>query len=314
MRQTFRSADFDALTSLWNEFYPAEFRITAELLEQNTVKSPVFDWGTSQIEVDDAGQVLGFVAFKRSAASLYKGPSLDQAHMSALAYRDPRVAVDLVADAKKILRNRGVNRVVFGADSRHFWPGCPSGFGPICSFLMVEGFEESGHVFDLERDLADYSMPNPAPSAFQYRPLSTEDDIVALRVFLESEFPGRWFYDTMEKVRLEEDPSCVFGSFSGSKIVGFALVQNERQKVPIGGAVWNQSLSEHWGALGPIGVADEYRGVGLGHGTLGMALEHLKSLGVRRCIIDWTTLEDFYGRHGFEITRRYKSCSLRLAD
>jgi len=314
MRQTFRSADFDALADLWNEFHPAEFRITPALLEQNTVQSPVFDWGLSQIEVDDAGQVLAFVSFKRSAASLYKGPSLDQAHLSALAYRDPRVAVDLVADAKNILRNRGVNKIVFGEDSRHFWPGCPMQCGSICGFLMVEGFTETGHVFDLERDLGDYRMPTPAPDGFEYRPLASEDDIVALRVFLESEFPGRWQYDTMEKLRAEEDSSCVFGAFLNSKIVGFALIQHAGHRVPIGGAVWSESLGDQWGALGPIGVAKEYRGAGLGHGTLGKALEHLKSLSVRKCIIDWTTLEDFYGRHGFQIARRYKNCSLRLAD
>lgn len=314
MRLTFRNADFGALTGLWNEFYPNEFHIDADLLELNTVKSPVFDWGISQIEVDDAGQVQGFVTFKRSAASLYKGPSLDQAHLSALAYRDPRVAVDLVADAKKILRNRGVNKLVFGQDSRHFWPGCPGAIGSICGFLMVEGFVDTGEVFDLERDLSDYEIPAPVPERFEFRALESEDDIVALRVFLESEFPGRWLYDTLDKVRLEGDPSCVYCAFLNSKIVGFALIQHGRQMVPIGGAVWKSSLGEDWGALGPIGVGSECRGVGLGHATLGKALAHLKGLGVRRCIIDWTTLDDFYGRHGFEITRRYKSCNLRLAD
>lgn len=314
MRLTFRNADFGALTALWNEFYPSNFRIDPELFELNTVKSPVFDWGVSQIEVDDAGQVLAFACFKRSAASLYKGPSLDRAHLSALAYRDPRVAVDLVADAKRVLRNRGVNRVSFGEDSRHFWPGCPCELGSVCGFLMVEGFVDGDSVFDLERDLSDYTIPNAAPKEFEYRPLSTDDDVVALRVFLEAEFPGRWLYDTMEKIRVEDDPGCVFGSFLGSKLVGFALIQHDGQKVPIGGAVWRGSLGEKWGALGPIGVADEYRGVGLGHGTLGSALEHLKGLGTRKCIIDWTTLEDFYGRHGFQISRRYKSSNLHLAD
>jgi predicted N-acetyltransferase YhbS len=118
----------------------------------------------------------------------------------------------------------------------------------------------------------------------------------------------------MEKIRIEEDPTCVFASFQNSKVVGFALIQNKAHRAPIGGAVWRNSLGSEWGALGPIGVAAEYRGIGLGHGTLGKALEHLKGLGVRRCIIDWTTLKDFYGRHGFEVTRNYKSCNLRISE
>jgi len=79
MRQTFQHADFEALTRLWNQFYPEKFRIDPAILRQNTVDSPVFDWGVSRIE-ENNGEVLAFVAFKRSAAGLFKGPSVDQAH------------------------------------------------------------------------------------------------------------------------------------------------------------------------------------------------------------------------------------------
>jgi len=313
MRQTFHHADFQALAELWNEFYPSQYWITAAMLESNTVKSPVFDWGVSQIETDESGRVSGFVAFKRSAAGLFKGPSIDQAHLCAIAYRDAKVAVDLVADAKRTLHNRGVNKIVFGADSRHFWPGCPSECGGICGFLMVEGFEDGGEAHDLERDLTDYKLPYDLPDGYEYRPLATEDDIVALRVFLENEFPGRWLHDTMDKVGVE-GPSCVVAAFEGAKVVGFALIQHWEHKQPIGGAVWHVSMGDNWGSLGPIGVAQDLRGKGLGHGVLGAALLHLKGLGVRKCIIDWTTLDDFYGRHGFEVTRVYRASSLGLGD
>lgn len=313
MRQTFHHADFEALTRLWNQFYPEKFRIDADLLRHNTVDSPVFDWGVSAIETDGS-EALAFVAFKRSAAGLFKGPQIDQAHLSAIAYTDPKVAVDLVADAKRILRNRGVNNIVFGGDSRHFFPGCPVDNRVLCDFLMVEGFEEGREACDLERDLADYKPVSPVPSGVEMRPLSGEDDIVALRVFLEEEFPGRWLHDTMDKLRVEGDPSAVFAAFDGGKIVGFAMLQNWNHKHVIGGGVWRGHLGSNWGSLGPIGVAADLRGKGLGHGLLSAALCHLRDLGVRRCIIDWTGLVDFYGRHGFEVTRTYRMSSLRLGD
>ena len=313
MRQSFKQADFQALASLWNEFYPAEYAVDAELLEINTVRSSVFDWGLSQIEVDERGEVQAFVSFKRSAASLFKGPSVDQAHLSAIAYRDPRLAVDLVADAKRILRNRGVNRLHFGADSRHFWPGCPVDCGAMCGFLMVEGFEDQGEVFDLERDISNYRLPQAAPDDFEYRPLQSEDDVVALRVFFEAQFPGRWMHDTLEKIDVD-GPGCVYCAVRDQKVYGFALLQRSVDNLPIGGAVWRNALGENWGSLGPIGIAKELRGNGLGHGLLGKALEHLRDSGVRRCIIDWTTLDAFYGRHGFEITRRYRPSQLRISD
>ena len=314
MRHNFRQADFAALAAHWNAFYPEDYRIDAELLELNTVKSPLFDWGISQFETDAAGQILGFVAFKRSAASLFKGPSVDQAHLSAIAYSDPRVAVDLVADAKRVLRNRGVNRVVFGGDSRHFWPGCPADFGAMCGFLMVEGFEDQGEVFDLERDLSDYQAWTQPPDKIEFRPIDSEDELVALRVFLEASFSGRWLHDTLDKIRVEGDPGCVMAAFDQSKVVGFSLMQHWTHQLPIGGGVWRNSLGDRWASVGPIGVTSELRGAGIGHSLLEASLLHLKSLGGKQCIIDWTTLDAFYGKHGFKVTRRYRPSSLKLGD
>jgi predicted N-acetyltransferase YhbS len=314
MRKSFRQADFNALADLWNEFHPLQYAIGPELLEFNTVKSPVFDWGLSQIEYGQDGSIQGFICIKRSAANMFKGPSIDQAHLSACAYRDPRVAVDLVAEAKRILRNRGINRLIFGQDSRHFWPGCPSDVGSICGFLMVEGFEEHGQQFDMERDLSDYVAPKPTPTEVDFRPLNGEEDVVAIRVFLEQEFPGRWHHDVMDKVRLEETGDCVIGAFQNGKAIGFALVQHAGQNCPIGGAVWKRSLGDNWGAIGPIGIGAALRGHGFGDALLSASCLHLKDLGVRKCIVDWTTLEDFYGRHGFAVSRRYKSSVLKLGD
>lgn len=313
MRQTFHHADFEALTRLWNQFYPEKFRIDSDLLRQNTVDSPVFDWGVSLIDVHD-GEVRGFVAFKRSAAALFKGPSIDQAHLSSIAFTDPKIAVDLMAEAKRTLANRGVNKIVFGADSRHFFPGCPCDFRTLSDFLMVEGFETTGQAHDLERDLSSYQPTHPKPEGVEMRVLESEDDLVSLRIFLENEFPGRWLHDTMDKLRAEDDPSTVYAAFDGSKIVGFAMIQNWGHKQPIGGGVWRNDLGEKWGSLGPIGVANELRGKGIGHGLLAAALTHQRDLGVRRCIIDWTGLVDFYGRHGFEVTRSYDYSTLRVGE
>jgi predicted N-acetyltransferase YhbS len=313
MRQSFHHADFQALTDLWNEFYPEKYHIDVDLLKLNTVESPIFDWGVSQVNLRD-GKPEGFVAFKRSAAGLFKGPSIDQAHLTAIAYREPKVAVDMMADAKRVLRNRGINKVVFGADSRHFWPGCPADCGAICGFLMVEGFEESGEAHDLECDLSTYEPARPIPSDFEFRRIGNEEDLVALRVFMEQEFPGRWNHDVFDKISIEGPENCVFAAFKSNDVLGFALLQDWSHARPIGGGVWRVSLGENWGSLGPIGVAKSERGKGLGHGLLSAALSDLKLKGVKNCIIDWTTLDGFYGAHGFKVSRIYRPSSLRLSD
>ncbi|RYG47846.1 GNAT family N-acetyltransferase [bacterium] len=307
MRQGFLGADFEALATLWNRFHPEKYRMDASLLIQNTVGSPTFDWGASCIEMRD-DEPIGFVAVKRSPASLYRHPDKDQYHLTALAYDDAETGLESMAYVKRILRNRGASRLVFGEDTRHFWPGCPADCAKLGMFLMVQGFEEGGEVVDLERDLTGYRYEGAVPEGDEFRRLEGRD-LPALRSFLSAEFPGRWQYDTLNKVEAE-GPGTVFGLLQGGAVRGFALLQDASAKLPIGGAIWRADLGENWAALGPIGVAKDLRGTGHGGALLGRALQQMAEEGARRTIIDWTTLVDFYGKFGFIPTRRYQSLAM----
>lgn len=309
MKRSFRDADFERLAAFWNNCSPEKYRIDGEQLRLNTVDSPVFDWGASCIELAD-GEILGFVSVKKSASSLYFGPDQDVAHLSCLAYCESQYGVDMMADVKRLLTNRGCSKLQFGQDSRHFFPGCPTDYPSLLSFLTVEGFTEGGECVDLERSLVGFENSYPAPEGDELRAVEVKD-IPSLSEFFDREFPHRWKYDTMTKVGIE-GPSCVFGLFHGDRIDGFALVQDFTNKAPIGGAVWHVSMGPKWGALGAIGVAKDLRGKGSGIALLGSALEYLRDRGVDQCVIDWTGLVDFYGKMGFLPTRRYKSMSLAL--
>lgn len=314
MRVAFDRADFQSIKSLWSEFYPEKYHVSADLIRANTVDSRVFDWGASEIEQVD-GRTAGFVAVKRSAnPTLFKGPDPDQAHLSALAFAEPNVGIDLVSRAKRILRERGIHCLIFGQDSRHFFPGCPEECGSLRDFLMVEGFEVQGQMHDVESNLSNYEPPagslDPLGKGTVARVCETKDQY-PLSEFLDREFPGRWTHDVLDKLEIE-GPSTVLGLFHGERCEGFALLQSEGAILPIGGAVWHRSLGEHWGSLGPIGVSKSVRGKGLGKALLASGLIELRHRGVKRCIIDWTNLIDFYGAHGFEIARTYKVLKLEL--
>ncbi len=311
MKHSFRDVDFNQLAEFWNGCYPERYRIDPDLIRLKTVACPTFDWGASGVEVAD-GEILGFVIVKKSSANLYSGPDKDTAHLGAIAFREAEYGVDLLADVKRLLRNRGLNRLVFGADSGHFFPGCPTDAPQLQGFLMVEGFEATGEQVDLERDLTDYQNPYAPPEGDEHRRL-TDADVNSLNAFLEREFPGRWRHDVMRQVEVQGAPT-VFGLLRDGKVEGFALLQDGDQREPIGGAIWRNDLGANWGSLGPIGVSKHLRGKGSGHALLGAALESLRDRGARRTIIDWTTLVDFYGRHGFEPTRRYRSLALRLGE
>ncbi len=311
MLQSFRHADFNELAGLWSSYFPPRYRVDADLLRLNTVECPVFDWGASLIHAPD-GPAHGFVVVKKPAAgTLYPGKVSDDAYLTAIAYTEPQTAVDMLAEVKSILRNRGVRKLHFGQDAWHFFPGVPTDFAALKNLLEVEGFTEGSEAYDMERDLTDYENKFTMPEGYKARSLEM-GDLDKIKEFMLEEFPGRWPYDLEEKIKREGYPHCVIGLFRGDQVVGFARVQKWDDKVAMAGGVWKMDLGDNWGSLGPIGISAALRGKGLGQALLGAALMHLKEKGVKQCLIDWTILDKFYGEHGFEIARRYKSMNLDL--
>lgn len=218
--------------------------------------------------------------------------------------------VDLLEETKNLLKARGKSKLIFGQDSRHFFPGVPEECSSLSQFLQVEGFRPTNEQVDLQNDLANFTYDRPFPYGFEFRPMRAGEDDIVDEFFLRA-FPGRWRYDVTAKIHAD-GPECVFLALKEGKVEGFALIQNWTQKLPIGGAVWKHGLGDNWGSLGPIGVSLDVRGQGIGGAVMGAALLHLKALGVRQCSIDWTTLIEFYGKFGFEVSRRYMGCVLPL--
>jgi GNAT superfamily N-acetyltransferase len=282
---------------LWNELYPERYQVDAPLFSFNTTESGLMLSEACTFTED------GFLVVKSSRFG--RG---DTAHISAMAFRTESEWDRAMALAESATAALGFSRIQFGGELRHFFPGVPTDLPRLQSVLVRAGFVEEGkHVYDLERDLADYQPP-VRPAETTRICLAVARD--AIDSFLASEFPGRWRADVMEK--FDEDPSRVIALWRGFELKGFAMVQVDGDVHRRAGAVWSRSLGPGWAALGPIGVAKDLRGQGFGHGLLAAALCRLSSLGARRTIIDWTTLTQFYGKHGFVPTREYVSYAKTL--
>ena len=130
--------------------------------------------------------------------------------------------------------------------------------------------------------------------------------------FFEREFPGRWKYDILTKIEKEGTYNGIVILLHKGGVHGFASLQDVNSKYPIAGAVWRNSLGPNWGTLGPIGVSQKVRGHGWGGAMLSAGLLELQRRGTKRCLIDWTTLDEFYGKHGFEKTRIYQAGRLQI--
>lgn len=316
MTGKFTTVDFDVLIDLWQKQVPEQYAITAKLLESHTVGSPVFDLQASHWVIY-ADKLRGFICVKKNASpELYDGGNPLQAHIQALVFENFDYAKQLLDSAIETLKGKGIQKIVFGQDSRHIFPGAPQDWPQLSQALTDVGFKTKEVQVDLQRDLATYEAPagvmERLVEPYSVRPC-TAADLPALQQFFSHTFSGRWRHDVLEKWKLE-GPETIMALFdqTNQTIEGFALIQQEGCQLPIGGAVWHRSLGANWGGLGPIGVSEAVRGKGLGDALLAASLLELKQRGARETIIDWTTLIEFYGKHGFEPRRRYHSMHLEL--
>ncbi len=304
----FEAVDYDVLFDLHQKATPERYWLSPYLLRTHLESSPLLDFDASRWQTLSGG-LKAFIAIKKSAAQLYSGPDPLTSHLGLMAFRDFKAGQELFDVVVDGLRSRGIQKLVFGQDNRHFFPGCPVDWPEMREFLERNGFAVLNEQVDLERDLTDYEPPVGVTDALAgdviARPCQPAD-LPAVRAFFEGSFPGRWMYDAFQKWNLE-GPETLMGLFEGETCIGFALIQQSGCHLPIGGAVWGKSLGDQWGSLGPIGVSESVRGRGLGDALLAASLLELKSRGARRTIIDWTTLESFYGKHGFQVARRYRS-------
>lgn len=291
-------------SEIWSRFYPERYRIDDALFEQNVFGCRLTIRDASVLDRED-----GFIVVKASAPGrVFPGHESNTAHISAIAFDDDALGDELWDHAFRTLRKEGIESVSFGGDWRHFFPGCPVDCERLASFLERKGMVASETLqYDLERNLASYEPP--VTPTVEARPC-VASDYERLDEFLAREFPGRWHTDVMGK--FTENPSRVTGLFLRGLCEGFAMTQLEGDTNRYAGAVWSADLGSHWGALGPIGVSKGVRGQGYGDGVLAAALCYLRDQGAQQTIIDWTTLVDFYGRHGFEVTRMYRTYTMKL--
>lgn len=280
------------VADLWRRLVPPRYAVAESTIVFNTVASGLFLPDVSVLRDE------GFLLVKSS-----KFGKEGRAYISAMAFRDRAAWSQALEECLAQLAAAGLGSVQFGGDWRHFFPGAPTDWPELTAALIAAGFEEvGGPVYDVERDLTGYSPPVPtSPDVRACR--STDRD--ALDKFLAREFAGRWHTDVMEV--FDEHAETVYGLYLDGRCSGFAMTQREGCENPRAGGVWAADLGPKWAALGPIGVSKAVRGQGHGHALLASALSSLRDLGARRTIIDWTTLLEFYGRHGFGPSREYRT-------
>jgi len=304
----YQPGDAPAVVNLWNQTLGEPFPLRRRLFTQQTAGDPNFEPGDAAVAwAGDAA--IGLIltkTFRRPFPGSER--STGSGAVSALLvrpdWRGRGVGSALLEWGEARLRASGGRRVRLGAGFYHLLPGLPTTSPEARSFFEKRGYTFTHQVHDLIGDLRQYQRPPPVTAALAqagpgviFGPCQP-DEATPLLDFLRQTFPGYWWYWTNQRLTAG-DHAQLFLMREAGRITGFAHLYTSTARLIGPPIFWSRRLGPHYGGLGPIGVAAEVRGRGLGLALLCLALEHLRHQGVHRMAIDWTDLVDFYGRVGF---------------
>lgn len=318
----YQSEMLEEVLEIWNAALSDRFPLSRRLFLQNAVLNPHFDRSGCWIaRAPGRGRAVGICLTKVAREPLAADGWLpDRGWISLLAvhpaWHRRGIGRALLAQAERHLHALGRRQVVVGGDPDHFMPGVPVGEAAL-AFFAAAGYRLLEDAYDLQRSLAGYATP-PAVTAtltahpeVEVRSLRA-DEAPRLLAFLDEVFPGRWRYTTARFLDRGGSAGDIMGVVHRGAVTGFALLYHPRSAWIGPSIAWTFGTQRRAGGLGPMGLAPELRGRGLGLALLDRSVRHLAELGIDDMVVDWTTLTGFYGRLGFTPWRQYRHGEKRL--
>ena len=298
----------DAFVKIWNDAYPPDLNLTLNLARYNLqpLAGRVL---AGQIAVESNRPVGVVIA---SHAPELDFVSAGTGWLDALAvagHADPNanaVRTSLLDWAEGWLRERGCQSAHVGGGLRCFAPGLFDELEQL-PFFLDRGyqFEENPTVWDVARSLADYTPPAALREVDAAVHPAQPGQVDALLAFLRREFPGRWRWECEQFLSDGGRPSDYMLLWTERGVDGCCLLTFEDSLRPIE-RHYPYALPRPWAQLGSVGVSADVRGRGYGAAVVDAGLRRLHNNGVNGCVIDWTTIVDFYDKFGFEKYRAYQ--------
>lgn len=292
-----------SFVELWNAALGADMPISAAFVHHNFKPSRGVLRRLFTVTVD------GALAGAALATALH-GEPLVAAHgegwIDALvvtpAWQRRGLGRQLLYAAESWLAEQGCRSIQIGGGLRPFAPGAPevSGATP---FFTKHGYAAFGTAWDMAANLATYATPPLREAPCTAAPASPRQ-VDELLGFLRREFPGRWRYEAEMFLDDGGRISDFMLLWTARGVDGCCLLTFPDSIRPLE-RFYPYQLPKPWGQLGSIGISADRRGLGFGAALLDAGLRRLHNNGVNGCVIDWTTLIDFYGKFGFAPYRAY---------
>ena len=257
------------------------------------------------------GELVGFIVVKSDFSNEQQAKNM--VWISALLVDEKwrRKGIGTILLKKVMRKLPPQTSITIGMDPAHLFPGIPDEIESLKSFFRNNGFKLEGNAFDLRTNIESYQPRYFLQKNYQVRRL-VEEEKEELVELIKHNFSERWLNDTTEALKDERTIEGTFGLFKQETLIGFAHVHTFHDKYLGPSVYWKECLEREYGGLGPIGIAEIYRGNGLGTAFFEQVLLQLQNEGITDMVVDWTVLLDYYGKFGFQPWRKYVHASKRV--
>jgi len=319
---SFESTYFDDAIRIWNAASHPDYPINHRFLSYNFI--PCTGETIEGRVALQHGEPVGFILTSVVQSGALGWVSAITVH--PLAQRQG-VGASLLSWAEEWIKAKGCKRIRIGGNLRPFLPGLPYVMRENVPFFEKHGYQlspDQPYEYDIARSLKDYqprykdaAVDHPLPiqlfdSYPRISPMQIGEESLLLD-FFHREYPGRWEFEAQEYFKNGNRASDFLLLHANDEVHGFCRLTFADSERPIE-RFYPQRLSQPWGQFGPLGLSKAARGHGLGGYLIDVAALHMQSLGVEGCVIDWTSLVEFYGKFGFKVYNQYISLFKVISD
>jgi GNAT superfamily N-acetyltransferase len=294
---------------LWNEAIGDVFPLREAVLRQCLEANPSAHPEDGCLAWAEDGRLVGFGYAGVHRLDLpetvaFRGRAQVHAVVVDPAVRRRGIGRRIAGHLAGIARDEGIERLETGGAMFYLWGGMPDDLPGAAAFSEAIGFELGDVSWDLRGDVTDLRVDARSAARLRDGHLTVEPaaaaDTTAALAFLFAEFGGEWWHETSWFLAEGGDPATLLLLRDARRrILGLARIHRPDVR-PIGPPhFWAARRAPAAGGLGPIGIATERRGRGLGRALLVVALDRLRQAGLYDVVIDLTSLIGYYGSHGF---------------
>lgn len=294
---------------LWQVALGATWPLSQAVFHRITADPAAYQPGDHLI-AERGGELVGMVA---TQAVRTPGEPRPRGGVLALlvapAWRRQGIGRALLAQGVAHLRRRGVTRVQLGGGARsYFWPGVPLDLPDAVAFFAACGWPEVERSFDLVLPLRDVRQPAGIDEALvrqrvQIAP-ATPWQMPAILAFERRQFP-QWLPFFEQPAAHGACTDVLAASGPDGAVLGTALLLDPRAAWRERPFTWAAILGADTGGIGALGVAESWRGRGIGLALAARVTASLLERGTATSYVGWTWLVDWYGRLGYRPWREY---------